>query len=191
MHQRPARRFLQLRALIIGTGVVACGAGVKSRQASSNDSVAIESTQAPTPLGLAPAAIPWNGYRFAKLPDSIAYYGGDTAAVNDTLYNFRDVGAGGQRWLWLSTGRGTGPSGAAEWTVVTAMPVTVVDDERIFFADCRLNAKPDHRIIALGLWDDAPLFKRIHRAWRVDPATRTFNEIPVAGVDCVNTDHGE
>lgn len=71
------------------------------------------------------------------------------------------------------------------------MPVRVVDDERIFMAECRKDGTPDHLIVALGLWDDAPLFKRIHRAWRVDPVGRRFDEIPVTGVDCVNTDRGE
>lgn len=137
------------------------------------------------------SAVPWLGFRFANLPDSIPYLAADTVTVNDTTYGWRDVIAGGTRWLWLSIGRGQGPSGAAEWTVVAAMPVTVVDDERIFMAECRKDAKPDHLIVALGLWDDAPLFKRIHRAWRVNPVGRRFDEIPVAGIDCVNTDRGE
>lgn len=51
----------------------------------------------------------------------MAYLAADTVTVNDTTYGYRDVIAGGTRWLWLSIDRGQGPSGAPGWTVVAGI----------------------------------------------------------------------
>lgn len=136
-------------------------------------------------------AEPWVGLRFSSIPDSVGNFGGDTIVVADTVFSVRFVSSHGRHVLWLARGTGMGPSGAAEWTILAAMEVEPVGDERVFFHDCRLNKKPDPRIIALGLWDDLPLFTRIHRAWRPNIAARRFDEISVAGVDCKNMDHAE
>jgi hypothetical protein len=185
-------RFLRVSALVLGA--VGCGPG--KGPSARNAAVA----RPDSPAAVAPSAgaaqststsTSWIGQRFKSIPDSIADYGGDTIVVSDTVFGVRFVGFRSHHALWLVKGMGKGPSGAAEWTIVTAMDLEPVDDERVFLGDCRVRKKADRRIIALGLYDDLPWFTRIHREWRANIGTRSFDEIAVAGVDCKNTDRGE
>ncbi len=110
--------------------------------------------------------------------------------VADTVFRARSVKSRGNQLLWLQIGAGHGVSGAAEWTVLASLIVPIKGDERIFFG-CRVNKRRVRRLVALGLWEDGPYFTEMHRAWKVNIASRSFDEIPAAGVDCVNSDHGE
>lgn len=181
-----------LRATALAVVVIGCTRGGDSRARAISSSPRDSSSPifgAHAVLATWPKS--WVGQRFASIPDSVVDFGGDAIDVADTVFGVRFVAFRGQHALWMARGTGKGPSGAAEWTILATLGVEPVGDERVFFHDCRLNKKPDRRIIALGLWDDLPLFTRIRRAWRPNLQSRSFDEISVAGIDCKNTDRGE
>lgn len=57
--------------------------------------------------------------------------------------------------------------------------------------DCRLNRKVDDRIVALFKIESnkKKIFRKIYQAWRIDSDTGKLNEIPVKGIDYINSDY--
>jgi len=180
------RKLLMMAPLIL-----VAGCSDRSQPPPKRIENGAESTHVAASHPTSESSDPWIGHRYSGFRDSVADYGGDTIVVADSVFRVEYVGVREQHLLWLSRGQGRGPTGAAEWTVLVALPISIVGDERVFLHDCRLNGKQDPRIIALGLWDDLPWFTRIHRAWRPNTAARSFDEIRIAGIDCKNTDRRE
>jgi hypothetical protein len=58
--------------------------------------------------------------------------------------------------------------------------------QELMTASCHANGTGDESIIALATpRKDTEVVKRIHKAWRINTATRSIITIPVKGIDCL------
>ncbi len=77
--------------------------------------------------------------------------------------------------------------------VADLIEVEGMDQEKYlgYGGDCRLNRKVDDRIVALFKIESnkKKIFRKIYQAWRIDSDTGKLNEIPVKGIDYINSDY--
>jgi hypothetical protein len=77
--------------------------------------------------------------------------------------------------------------------VADLIEVEGMDQEKYlgYGGSCRLNRKVDDRIIALFKIESnkKKIFRKIYKAWRIDTAAGKMNEIPVKGIDFINSDY--
>jgi hypothetical protein len=81
---------------------------------------------------------------------------------------------------------------AAPNTILDIMAISI-DRSRMLLVDswCQRNGKKDESIFAVVAITETPYFKRILRAWRINPRTTRFQEIPVRGIICENMGYGD
>ena len=63
----------------------------------------------------------------------------------------------------------------------------ILRNEIVVLRECRISKKKDNYIIAVLDPQNSKLyFTNIRKAWRLDPVKKTFNPIPIKGIDCLN-----
>ena len=87
--------------------------------------------------------------------------------------------------------------GKAMFTAIDILEINGIEKQQRFEFDmCRLNGKSDPYIIALidyteiDYTNTPQYLTKIKRAWKANPKAGKLEEIPTAGVDCVNIDYG-
>jgi hypothetical protein len=169
--------------------MIACNSPQTSKLEAKRDTQAVSEPASSRAIQSTKAT--WIGQSFSKLPDTVSLYSDDTLMQHDTVYATWHVESRGRQVLWLTIGAGKGDRGAASWTILAEMDVAPREGERVFFSSCRLDKRPDRRVIALGEYEDLPSLTHMRLAWKPNPALRRFDQIPPAGIDCKNANSGE
>ncbi|HYW06748.1 MAG TPA: hypothetical protein VE913_07320 [Longimicrobium sp.] len=146
--------------------------------------------QQPGTSASTPAA--WEGAHWPPAPGGVAIERGTTLGTADTAgFALAEVTVGRERLLWL--GRRSGErSGAATWTVTDALVLPPLGaDRQLILALCGSPASAggvtiDPEIVAVARAGDAAVLREIEAAWRANRSTGRFQEVPTAGIACLN-----
>jgi len=106
---------------------------------------------------------------------------------NPGKFSIEVVNVGSLKAVWMGSFLYHDDQGKAHWKVIAALPPRPLPEGYYFSSgNCmnRGNAQPE--IVAIIKKEDKKMLTGIKKAWRADPQKKHFEELPPAGIQCIN-----
>lgn len=77
--------------------------------------------------------------------------------------------------------------GRAHWEIIAALPPQQLPTGHQFSGgNCLNENKPQPEIVAIFKMEKKKAATQIYKAWKADPQNKTFEQLPLEGIQCSN-----
>lgn len=102
-------------------------------------------------------------------------------------YAIEVVNLGSKKLVWMERLLYHDEKGRAHWEIIAALPPRPLPTGYHFSGgNCLDHNEPQPEIVAIFKRNDKKAMGHIHKAWRADPQKKTFEPLPLEGIQCLN-----
>lgn len=101
-------------------------------------------------------------------------------------YAVEVVSFGSNKIVWMGRFLYHDEQGRAHWEIIAALPPRPLPTGYHFSGgNCLNHNQPQPEIVAIFKAKDKKTSARIHKAWKANPQSKSFEQLPLEGIQCI------